>query len=316
MALLAGCSALEGSGAARQPAPDGSDLSDRRFTSRPAATPTADPRLAEPAGPTAARRALRRALRDLYDARYGEFQTLVRLDDPRGRTIEYEHRGTYDLVALRAAYTSSFRIGGDGMELQVRSTDTDAWFAVTALTGNEQPDRTCWIHPDTDVVREVTGLDLPVAPGVGLPPQVAGLLTAEVTQLNGYGSLVGSTDLYTAAGLLGGGVQRALGIPFDSLARVPAEFYLTGDRITSWSVDYDDLVTAADEAGYLTRRMRRQARSAWPPGQSSHLLTELFRVGEPWTYRSPPRRRTIEMSDVDSFESAMRSCTGLGQSRA
>lgn len=141
-------------------------------------------------------------------------------------------------------------------------------------------------------------------------------MNGRATAVTSEGLLVGHTDLLTAAGLLGGQAQLSFGIPFDSRTRVPASFHVNGDRLTGWSVDVDDILVAADNAGYLKGAKKRQARAAWPPNQSSNLVVEYVNVGQRWVYRPPPARSTIEMSADESFETAMRSCTGVGQSGA
>ena len=76
------------------------------------------------------------------------------------------------------------------------------------------------------------------------------------------------------------------------------------------------MIAAAEEAGHLTPKIRRQLRLAGPDAFDTTVTVQFSDLGKPWTYRPPPAGATTELTADESFETAMRTCTGLGQGGA
>lgn len=321
LALLAGCAdggakdAARGPAAARSGAPESSPPPSEPPPKTPA--PAASAPAADGSGfgtPTEARRTLRRLQRELFRAGRGGFATQVRMGS--GATAaSIGRQGSYDVAGLRSDYEMTLDTPEGRMRMRTRSQGSDAWFSFLELPG-QQPRARCWVHVDTEVVEEVTEVRLPGGPGLGFPAEVSGFATARVRGFNAAGDLTADADLYTVAGAFGGQTPTRLGIPLRSRARVPIVVDLYQGELVGWYVELADVVEAAHREDYLPRPMARAYRKSGTAGLEGRLDVDFEDTGRAWRFDPPPAGEVIEMGLGESFETAMRTCTGLGQDGA
>lgn len=287
----------------------------------PSSEPTATPPAAEPAPspppavgtPAQARRKFRRIQDTFFRTGRGNFYTRMRMSTG-GEPIWIEHEGSYDLVGLRADYEISMDFPAGSIRTQVRAEESDAWFSFLELP-QATPRAGCWVHMDTGVLADATDLQIPEGPGLGFPSDIVAVATGRVTGYY-YDDLAGTADLATVASLYGAETVSRLGIPWESEDRVPVVFDLEDGELVGWSADLKDVVSVARRAGYLPRSLRRLVRRHGLESFGGRAEVALENTGKAWTFEPPPTKGIIEMSADESFETAMRSCTGVGQSGA
>lgn len=307
LGALAGCS-LEGAAKSAPVEPE------------PSPTPTTTPapvgtdRAAEPHGLTEARAGLRKALRTLTRAGTGGFSSRWSSGDG-DRTTTFEYEGTFDLGTLQSDYVAELRTADGSLRTQVKSTLEDAWFSILEVPG-AVPDQGCWVHYDAGALAELTGAAIPDSLGQGFPAHLSALYTARATGFHSTSDINATADLYSVASVFSGQTPSKLGIPYESRDRVPIVVHLADGELAGWSADLLDVLAAARKADYLPRALRRLLTTQGESAFRSTITTRL-EAGRSWTFDAPRPRDVIEMSpDADAFDTAMRVCTGLGQTTA
>lgn len=286
--------------AAPTPAPD--------RTTTPEASPDV-PRTAD-----GARRLLRTARNALARARHGGFTSHFYVGD-HAHHLGLDYEGRYDLLRLRSDWSLVMKLTDTQVEFQAKSTRDDSWVSLTEVDGTV-PDE-CWIHRTPEALSELFDTEIGDPTGLGFPPQVSALFSMRATGFRSTSDLNVTADLYTVASTFLGQMPDQLGIPYTSRATVPAVVHLVDDAIAGWTVELADVVAAADDAGFLPRSIRRLVRTGQDAQYRGPLDVTLDRTGRPWSLTPPPPTHVVEMSpDADAFETAMRVCTGLGQSTA
>lgn len=311
LALFAGCGEGAVKGDARPPAPERTGSPTPSTSPAPTPSPEAEPSFGTRAE---ARRTFRRLQDELFRAGRGRFATQLRMGaDSQLASVSRE--GSYDVVGFRSDYEMTIGTPSEEMRMAVRSQRSDAWFSFLDLP-RQRPRERCWVHLDAGVIEDATDIRFPAGPGLGFPAEVVVFATTRVSGYNASSDLTADADLYSVAGAFGGQTASRLGIPPRSRARVPIVVDLYDGDLVGWYAEFSHVVEAAFHENYLPRRLTRAFEEAGASAFDGRIDVDLDDTGKAWRFDPPPARDVIEMGRGESFETAMRTCTGLGQDGA
>jgi hypothetical protein len=284
------------------------DAYDRDEPSTPAAPPADQPgdpgqpaRTSKGPADPEARSSLRSAIISLLRANTGQFEVTI----PFGDGVTISETGRYRIEPL--AY-ESVRIQESPeatLRLATRAVGDEQWIRLESLTSQQGDDGAwpCWVSYDDIAAFPDFPVALSQGPG-GQPPAAVVSATYGIgRQQLGVDSLAGTTDLALALGLVSSKFLLSTGIDPQGDATAPATFSLDDRTLAEVAVPLADIPTAVEAAGgSLPPELDALSQA---PGA---IVTRFTDVGSSVAISRPNREVTLELSEGDDYETAMRSC--------
>ncbi len=283
----------------RQPEPSGSASSG----TAPTETPADEETPASTGSAAGARKALRTGQRQLFRANTGNIAVGVPLFDG----IKIKDVGDYQIRPLRADLLRTITSDDGEVAFRYLTSGRSTWIRLVSVDGDDESGWPCWVDlaqlSRQGELPDGTQLAAPGQPPVGLVAAGLGRATGFVD--GGTNEVVGSTDLYSALGLVGGAkLIAASGLSVEDDAVVPARFQLNGDMLIGFEVDFEEIPRALASSGAVDPDPLI-ASLTLAEGQ---LVAFFADIGRPVDIVAPRPDEVVDLDEGGDFESVMRSC--------